>query len=94
MKVGGSKDADVPVEIGFCGFCLQALQHLKLQQRGANEIPQKAPAGLSIIDPPGEKPKIQWKSLGVPYGIRTRVAAVKGRRPRPRDEGDARQAKR
>lgn len=25
---------------------------------------------------------------GVPYGIRTRVAAVRGRRPRPLDEGD------
>ena len=26
--------------------------------------------------------------IGVPYGIRTRVAAVKGQRPRPLDEGD------
>ncbi len=25
---------------------------------------------------------------GVPYGIRTRVAAVRGQRPRPLDEGD------
>ena len=25
---------------------------------------------------------------GVPYGIRTRVAAVRGRCPRPLDEGD------
>ena len=29
------------------------------------------------------------KSLGIPYGIRTRVAAVKGRCPRPLDERDA-----
>jgi hypothetical protein len=28
-----------------------------------------------------------WK-IGVPYGIRTRVAAVRGRCPRPLDEGD------
>ena len=29
------------------------------------------------------------KELGVPYGNRTRVAAVKGRCPRPLDERDA-----
>ena len=28
-------------------------------------------------------------SIGVPYGNRTRVAAVKGRCPRPLDERDA-----
>ena len=28
--------------------------------------------------------------IGVPYGSRTRVAAVKGRCPRPLDERDAR----
>ena len=27
--------------------------------------------------------------IGVPYGTRTRVSAVKGQRPRPLDEGDA-----
>ena len=30
------------------------------------------------------------EKLGVPYGIRTRVAAVKGRCPRPLDERDKR----
>jgi hypothetical protein len=30
------------------------------------------------------------ESIGVPYGSRTRVAAVKGRCPRPLDERDAR----
>gem|GEM_PF-2308613 len=42
------------------------------------------------------KTHIFWKSVaqktnennGVPYGIRTRVAAVKGRCPRPLDERD------
>ena len=29
------------------------------------------------------------KEIGVPYGNRTRVAAVKGRCPRPLDERDA-----
>ena len=29
------------------------------------------------------------ESVGVPYGSRTRVAAVKGRCPRPLDERDA-----
>ena len=29
------------------------------------------------------------ESIGVPYGNRTRVAAVKGRCPRPLDERDA-----
>jgi hypothetical protein len=29
------------------------------------------------------------KEFGVPYGSRTRVAAVKGRCPRPLDERDA-----
>ena len=29
-----------------------------------------------------------WALSGVPYGTRTRVSAVKGRRPRPLDEGD------
>ncbi len=28
------------------------------------------------------------KNIGVPYGIRTRVASVKGTCPRPLDEGD------
>ena len=28
-----------------------------------------------------------YKALGDPYGVRTRVTAVKGRRPRPLDEG-------
>jgi hypothetical protein len=28
--------------------------------------------------------------IGVPYGIRTRVAAVRGQCPRPLDEGDLR----
>gem|GEM_PF-3188763 len=32
--------------------------------------------------------KISLSRIGVPYGIRTRVAAVRGRRPRPLDEGD------
>ena len=31
-------------------------------------------------------PKMNY---GIPYGIRTRVAAVKGRCPRPLDERDA-----
>ena len=30
-----------------------------------------------------------WKKNGIPYGIRTRVAAVKGRCPKPLDERDA-----
>ncbi len=30
---------------------------------------------------------------GVPYGIRTRVIAVKGRYPRPLDEGDIKKTK-
>ena len=30
-----------------------------------------------------------WLVIGVPYGSRTRVAAVKGRCPRPLDERDA-----
>src|SRR5665647_2403537 len=29
----------------------------------------------------------EWSDFGAPYGIRTRVAAVKGRCPRPLDEG-------
>ncbi len=31
----------------------------------------------------------EWIKFGVPYGSRTRVAAVKGRCPRPLDERDA-----
>lgn len=31
-----------------------------------------------------------WKRVGVPGGIRTRVTALKGRRPRPLDDRDAR----
>ena len=30
-----------------------------------------------------KKEKPQWKEGGVPNGIRTRVAGLKGRRPRP-----------
>ncbi len=30
-----------------------------------------------------------FKKNGIPYGIRTRVAAVKGRCPKPLDERDA-----
>ena len=32
--------------------------------------------------------KKKLTEYGVPYGIRTRVAAVKGRCPEPLDEGD------
>ncbi len=31
---------------------------------------------------------LDWRSFGVPRGIRTPVAAVKGRCPRPLDDGD------
>lgn len=30
-----------------------------------------------------------YNEVGVPYGNRTRVSAVKGQRPRPLDEGNA-----
>ena len=32
---------------------------------------------------------VMESKIGIPYGIRTRVAAVKGRCPRPLDERDA-----
>lgn len=38
------------------------------------------------IKKPGEP---DFLVIGVPYGTRTRVSAVKGQRPRPLDEGDA-----
>ena len=37
---------------------------------------------------PTAKRRIKKERLGVPYGIRTRVTAVKGRCPRPLDEED------
>ena len=44
---------------------------------------------LEVTDAPTMQILKFLKEIGVPYGSRTRVAAVKGRCPRPLDERDA-----
>ena len=44
---------------------------------------------IQLRDVSGLRAIESCKNIGVPYGSRTRVAAVKGRCPRPLDERDA-----
>ena len=60
-----------------------------------NEIPQNDTKWVTVIHTKTQKPYVFKNTLhivsesGDPYGIRTRVAAVKGQCPRPLDEGVA-----
>src|SRR5438094_8210000 len=62
--------------------------------RASTTMSRRARIGGSVTG--GSLPSAQWMlpqpqtpGTGVPNGIRTRVAAVKGRCPRPLDDGDA-----
>ena len=54
----------------------------------ASKYPQDAKASSDCFPIDGKNINFQiFREIGDPYGIRTRVAAVKGRCPRPLDEG-------
>src|SRR5690606_40541914 len=58
---------------------LAALQHGGVRRLNDEGPPKRALAGMTSV----------WRRYGVPKGIRTPVVAVKGRCPRPLDDGDA-----
>ena len=80
MNTGTKRDE---VSSSFSRFSLLTAWRVQPRSLWRMLEPTAYAAATSQSDPESDE------SFGVPYGSRTRVAAVKGRCPRPLDERDA-----